>query len=178
MPDAPPPADAGKQTAPSTPQGDPPAPSETDWQAKFEAQQKVNRDLETKLQGLRDGQDKQTKALAAALGVQPPEVSDVEKLATQIATLSEQFATSQRQNAVLTVAREHGLTEQDDLDLLAKVDDPAAMTALAARLAKADPPSAQPRAPRPDPNQGRGRESAPQTPAQAFGNFLSKQLSG
>jgi hypothetical protein len=126
--------------------------TETDWQAKFEAQQKVNRDLEGKLNGLRDTQQAQSDALAKALGLKPEETSDVQALASQVQALQAQFAETQHDNQVLLVAKEHGITEQSDLDLLKSVKDETTMRTLAARIAAASP--GVPGTPQPDLSQG------------------------
>lgn len=129
-----PPAGAGKGA-----EGE---PQSTDWAAKFEAQQKVNRDLETKLNELRDGTRTQAEAaakaqreaLAKALGLGPDEATDADKLANQVTTLSDQLAELTKANLVLTIGK--GLSE-DDQALLAALPDEATMRTVAARLAKA-----------------------------------------
>lgn len=95
--------------------GNPQSQPETDWQAKFEAQQKVNRDLETKFNGLRDSQQTQAQAIAQALGIKPEDTPDVSVLAATVATLQDQFTQTQLANTVLTVAAENGITAAADL---------------------------------------------------------------
>lgn len=152
---------------------------ETDWQAKFEAQQKVNRDLETKFNGLRDSQTQQSAALAKALGLTPEATSDVAVLAATVETLQEQFTKTQLANTVLNVAAQHGITEKADVELLAAVPDEATMRTLAARIAASntgsDPASPAP-APRPDLTQGAQGNPAAGDPATDFANFLSGQM--
>ena len=143
--------DATKPT-PAAPKPDATPQAETDWQAKFEAQQKVNRDLEGKLNSLRDSQQAQSDALAKALGLKPEETSDVQALASQVQALQAHFAETQHDNQVLLVARENGITEQADIDLLKSVKDETTMRALAARIAAASPGT--PGTPQPDLSQG------------------------
>ena len=120
-----------------------------DWQSRFESQQKVNRDLEGKLNTLRDG-------LKSALGINDKKV-DQEHL---LAGLQKQFADLQHQNLVEQVARRHGLTNEDDVAFLASATDADAMDKLAARLAPKGDDSAnasgKPGAVKPDPSQGKG----------------------
>jgi hypothetical protein len=119
-----------------------PQSGEIDWAAKFEAQQKVNRDLETKLNELRDGTKTQAEAaakaqreaLAKALGLGPDEATDADKLASQVTDLSDRLTELTKANLVLTIGK--GLSE-DDQALLAALPDEATMRTVAARLAKA-----------------------------------------
>jgi hypothetical protein len=164
----------------TAPGGKPQPESATDWQAKFEAQQKVNRDLETKFNGLRDSQTKQTEALASALGLKPEEAPDVSVLAATVRTLQEQFSQTQLDNAVLTVATQHGITEKADIDLLRSVKDESTMRTIAARIAAgntagSDSTTSAP-GPRPDLSQGASGTPAAGDPAAQFGRFLADQM--
>lgn len=121
-----------------------------DWRGRFEGQQKVNRDLEGKLNTLRDG-------LKTALGIEDKK-ADATELVTK---LQEQLNQLAHDNLVESAARRHGITEEDDLALLRTAKDPEAMEKLAARLApKADEGDkskpGKPGAPKPDPSQGKG----------------------
>ena len=120
-----------------------------DWQGKFEGQQKVNRDLEAKLNTLRDG-------LKTALGIEDKK-ADATELVTK---LQEQLNQLAHDNLVESAARRHGITEEDDLALLRTAKDPEAMEKLAARLApKADEGDkskpGKPGTPKPDLSQGK-----------------------
>ncbi len=159
--------------------GNPQATSETDWQAKFEAQQKVNRDLEAKFNGLRDSQSAQSEALAKALGLKPEETSDIAVLSATVSTLQDQFTQSQLANTVLTIAAENGITEQADIDLLRSVKDEATMRTIAARIKSAapgsDPASPSP-GPRPDLTQGASGTPSAGDPATEFAHFLGAHM--
>lgn len=141
-PAATPPAD-GQQPPKPDDNGD-----QTNWEDRFKGQQKVNRDLEEKLNGLRNG-------LAAALGVEPKKTSTDDI----VATLQQQMADLAHNNLVLSVANTHKITDPDDLALLAEIKDEAALRKLAARIKPSDaPPATEPpkkRTPAPDPSQGR-----------------------
>lgn len=161
--------------------GNPQAPSETDWQSKFEAQQKVSRDLEAKFNGLRDSQSAQSEALAKALGLKPEETSDIAVLSATVATLQDQFSQTQLANTVLTIAAENGITEQADIDLLRSVKDEATMRTIAARIKSATPgsdPASPSPGPRPDLTQGASGTPATGSPEQDFANFLGRQMAG
>lgn len=147
--EATPTTDAAKPK-PEAPKAKPDAKPD-DLAAKLEAQQRVNRDLETKLNALRDEQKAQTAALAKALGADQEQPSDVQSLASQVETLRNQFAETQHSNAVLATAQQFGITEQADLDLLGKAPDADTMRSLAQRLA-AQPTA--PGTPKPDATQG------------------------
>jgi hypothetical protein len=161
--------------------GDPQNQSATDWQAKFEAQQKVNRDLETKFNGLRDQQAAQTQAFAQALGIKPEEgTPDVAVLAATVQTLQEQFTQTQHANRVLTVAAEHNITDPKRIETLGRITDEATLRDVAAQFAQSpgsDNPSTTP-GPRPDLTQGAQGTPATGDPATDFQKFLGGQLAG
>ena len=179
------PTPAAPAAAPTTAEpaagGNPQPTSETDWHAKFEAQQKVNRDLEQKFNGARDEQSQMRESLAKALGITPEQgVPDVAVLAATVQTLQEQFTQTQLANTVLTIAAENGITEQADIDLLRSVKDEATMRTIAARIKAApgsDPASPSP-GPRPDLTQGAAGTPAAGDPASEFQSFLSRQMAG
>jgi hypothetical protein len=180
MPD-PTPAPQADPPAPTTVTGgDPQATSETDWQTKFEAQQKVNRDLEGKFNTLRDSQTTMTQALAKALGLKAEEAPDVAVLAATVETLQQQFSKTQLDNAALTVATEYGITEKADVDLLRSVKDEATMRSIAARIAATNAGSASTSQPGPRPDLTQGAQGTPTAgdPATEFKDFLSRQMSG
>lgn len=131
-----------------------------DYQAKFEAQQQVNRDQETKLNQLRDG-------LKAALGIEAERKADPQEILAALGDVGElrrQVTDLQRANEVAAIARTYGITSDDDIALLAGIGDTDAMTKLAARLAPqggsdGGKSSGKPGTPKPNPNQGQGGNS-------------------
>lgn len=175
------PTDAPQSAADPAAGGNPQSQPGTDWQAKFEAQQKVNRDLEAKFNGLRDSQQTQAQAIAQALGIKPEDTPDVSVLAATVATLQDQFTQTQLANTVLTVAAENGITAAADLELLRSVKDESTMRTIAARIAATNgtdtPPIAAP-GPRPDLTQGAAGTPATGSPEQDFANFLGRQMAG
>lgn len=161
--------------APDATQGKPDAA--TDWEAKFTGQQQVNRDLEQKLNDLRDQQKNQTDALAKAFGLAPEETSDVTALTAQVTTLQQQFSQTQHTNTVLAVANEHGISDKDDLALLMDAKDEAAVRRLAGRIAKAGESNTH--TPKPDLTQGgKGGSGQGGSPEQQFADFIGNQLTG
>lgn len=142
-PDTPTPKDVAEK-------GDGKGRPDEDLHSKVEAQQKVNRDLEGKLNTLKDG-------LKAALGIEDKKADP----ADLVARLQEQLDRLTHDNLVSDVARRHKITDDDDLALLATARDADAMDKLAARLApKADDGDksrpGKPGTPKPDPSQGKG----------------------
>lgn len=129
--------------------------------------------LEQQVTQLTQAQQAQQEALAKAFGLKPEETSDVARLAADVTTLREQFEQTNHENAVLSVANQHGITEKDDLALLRSVKDPDTMRALAQRIAKQGGPST----PKPDLTQG-GQSSTGGTgsPEQEFATFLQSQM--
>ncbi|KNX38093.1 hypothetical protein [Luteipulveratus halotolerans] len=124
---------------------------EPDYKDRFEAQRQVNRDLETKLNSMRDG-------FKAALGIEDKEKVSTDDLVSKLQT---QLDSLTHTSVVNDVARRHKITDDDDLALLSDIKDQAAMEKLAARLAPSGDTqdSGKPRTPRPDPSQGQGSGS-------------------
>jgi len=122
-----------------------------DWQARFEGQQKVNRDLEAKLNALRDG-------LKSALGVEDKKAD----IADLVGGLKDQLDSLTHTNLVHEVARRHKLDDEGDIALLRSATDPDVMDKLGARLAAlvaakgTESKPGKPGTPKPDPSQGRG----------------------
>lgn len=141
--------------------------------ADLASERDKRQDLERQVQALQAAQAAQSEALAKAFGLKPEETSDVSVLASQVAALQKQFADTQRQNAVLSVANEHGITGKDDLDLLASVADEAKMRALAGRIKASD---GTPGTPKPDLSQGGKDAPGAAGPAQDFANFIKQAL--
>lgn len=126
--------------------------------------------LQKQLDDLKPFQD-QMKKLTDALGVPKGKTTDdiVGQLQTEMADL-------RHDNLVSKLARTHGITSDDDVELLRTVRDPAHMEKLAARLgaqsSAGDPagtPPASPGTPQPDPSAGR-------TPGTASPRSLSEAI--
>lgn len=140
-----------------------PSAGDVDWKVKFEEAQKHSRTWEQRA--------KDNKAAADKLAA----FEESQKTAEQRAAdrLAEAERLTAEANAKLTrrdVALEHKLSAADAA-LLDTITDEAAMRSLAARLA----PVEGPRAPRPDPNQGK-TGVAGATPGDEFAAFLQGQL--
>jgi hypothetical protein len=164
-------------TAPETTQGDPAdlgdkgkQALQAERQARSTAEKQVKL-LEAQVQAISEAQTKQNNALAEAFGLKPEDTTDVGRLASQVTSLQEQFAATQRANAVLTVANQHGITDKDDLELLQSAKDEDAMRRIAARISTA---GAGPSTPKPDLTQGGNGQPAGKTAAEAFGDFITQ----
>lgn len=167
--------------APATPAGAP-ATGEDDGKggkaavlADLATERKERQALEAQVQLLTANSEAQKTALAKAFGLTPDETSDVSKLAEQVTALKDQFTQTQRQNVVLAAANEHGISDPEDLQLLADAKDEDAIKRLAARIAKANE-GTSPTKPKPDLSQGRNSGPAPKTPGEEFATFLTGQL--
>lgn len=119
---------------------------EPDYKDRFEAQQKVNRDLESKFNSLRDG-------IKTAFGIEPEKGGEGDL----VTTLQQRVSQMERNSLVDQVARRHGITADDDVAFLRGAPDETAMTRLAERLKASN---TTPTSPAPDPSQA----SAPMTP--------------
>lgn len=158
---------APKPTPPKEPAKAPEEPeTKGEIESKIEAQQKVNRDLEAKLNTLKDG-------LKAALGIEDKKADPTEL----VGKLQEQLDNLTHTNLVNDVARRHGITDDTDVDLLRKITDKGAMEALAARLAPADASKpGKPGTPKADPSQARGSGGNEAPSSVASGRDLYAQL--
>lgn len=158
MPDAPPVSPANPPTAPPSkaepqphgvsepPKGD--APLGDGGKKALDAERDARRAAEKAATDLRTEFDAFKVALTEAVGVKPEKGKEADPLAQ----VQQQLAQMQRENAVLRIAAEHGISDKDDLDLLRSATDEQAMSKLAGRLAaKAD---ATPGTPKPDATQG------------------------
>ena len=116
--------------------------------ADLAKERKARQALEDQVKELAPLKEQMT-ALAAAFGVKPEvgaKESDV------LATVQEQLAQMQRENAVLALANQHGITDQGDVDLLKSSGlSGDALSAMAARL---KPAETKPGTPKPDASQG------------------------
>lgn len=119
--------------------------------ADLAGERRKRQELEQTVAQLRSG-------LTQALGI---DEKDAEKgdLTSVVATLTEQVAEMATRTAVERLARQHGITADDDIDLLMSVKDETARARMAARIAPGpseDPKGGGAKTPRPDPSQGKG----------------------
>ena len=176
MPEAPAPTEQqpqGQAQEQQAPSGDDGKGGKAAVLADLAAERDKRQALEQQVNQLTQAQQQQADALAKAFGLKPEETSDVAALAAQVTQLQEQFATASHENAVLSAANAHGITDKADLDLLRSVKDEQTMRALAQRIAS----QAAPSTPKPDLTQG-GQSSpgATSTPEKDLANFLQTQL--
>lgn len=120
---------------------------DAEWQEKYAGQLKVNRDLEDKLNGLRNG-------LAGLAGLEGKKASTDDL----VANLTETVGTIKHELLVERVARENKIDNNDDLDLIRGLTDEEAMRKLAARLAASAEAATggKPKSPKPDGSVGTG----------------------
>lgn len=139
--------DPTQEQAGATPPNPDPAPAaapEVDWRERAEAQQKVNRDLERKLNDLRGG-------LAKAFGLQDGEKPEPDALAQRVNTLQERLDAAERRSRLLDLAAQHDIPK-DYQHLLTATDDETlrAQAVAVGELVKGKTPAT----PAPDPSQG------------------------
>lgn len=143
-----PPADAPKaepKQEPAKPAGD--EPLGEPGKKALESEREARKEAESQLTALRKEFDTFRSALTEAVGIKPGKGDETDAI-TQV---QQQLAQMQRENAVLALATQHGITDKDDLDLLRSAKDEPAMSKLAGRLAaKAETPGT----PKPDTTQG------------------------
>lgn len=140
----------------------------------LEREREQRKQLEQTVTQLKQTQESQTAALAEALGVKVDKKQSDEDVVT---ALQKQVEDMQRDAAVNRIAREHQITDGDDIALIGEARSEEAMTKVAARLVQA----AAPGTPKPDPSQG-PKVSAPKPDpgpgvprlAAAFEDELSK----
>lgn len=86
-------------------------------------------------------------------------LSDIERAQTEAAEAAKATESAQAELARYKVAAKHGITDEDDLELLATASDEATMERLAGRLAgRADADSRPPNTPKPDQSGGAAGE--------------------
>lgn len=89
--------------------------------------------------------------------------SEADKAQARIAELEGQLASVQAESLRLRVATEHGITDADDIALFLTGTDEETLTKQAERLASRSEEAGKPRAPKPDPNQGRSSSGTAST---------------
>lgn len=169
------------QADPTDPPADPPKadpkpdePLGEGGKRALEAERTARKALEMQVAELAPLKEQMT-ALAAAFGVK---ANEGDKGADVLATVQQQLAQIQRDNAVLALANEHGITDKGDLELLkSSALEGDALAGMAARL---KPAESAPGTPKPDLSQGpKGDqpkpESLPGVPrmAQAFDDAMN-----
>lgn len=130
--------------------------------------------LKTELDQLRQQQQSQRDALAAALGVKPEETSDADKLAQQIESLRGQILTSEKRALAaefkIPEQYQHMLTAVDAAGLRKQATDLVEFAQAAHYAAVTNAPPTPPPAFQPNPGQGQG--NTPLTPeAQAAAEY-------
>lgn len=131
----------------------------------LEAEREARKGLEQQLAQMREG-------LASVFGVKPDGKATAEEL---VSTLSKQVGDLQHSALVDRLARQNGITDDDDIDLLRSAKDEDAMTRLATRLAaKAEPDETKPGTPKPDLTQG--GKGAPALNSSALEESLKAKL--
>lgn len=142
--------------------------------ADLQGEREKRKALEQTVADLKKSHTEQTAALATALGVKVDTKKDGDDI---VAALQKQVSEMQRDAAVNRIAREHQITDTDDIALIGEARNEEAMTKVAARLvASASPGTPKPdlsqgpkdAAPKPDPGPGVARLAA------AFEDELSK----
>lgn len=121
--------------------------------ADLQGEREKRKALEQTVADLRKSHTDQTAALAAALGVKVDTKKDGDDI---VAALQKQVTEMQRDAAVNRIAREHQITDADDIALIGEARSEEAMAKVAARLVA----SASPGTPKPDLSQG-PKDSAP-----------------
>ena len=127
----------------------------------LDAERDARKKAEKDLAALKSQMDGFFGGLKQALGVEDKKGDDPTEVIT---TLTERLGTLEHQSLVDRVAREHGITDEDDVEILKSAKDKDAMEKLATRLApKGDDEDADGKdkgkgktAPRHDPSQGKG----------------------
>lgn len=121
----------------------------------LQSERKAREALEKQVKDLQ-GYKGQMDALADAFGVKGSKGEDHE---TVVKNLQEQMQTLQRSNLVSQIAIEHGVTDKDDLALIADASSEEGMRRIAARIQAGT--ESQPSTPKPDRSQGgRGGEGS------------------
>lgn len=174
-------ADEPTTTAPpAAPKADPPkAPAEPaksgdqplgeGGKKALEAEREARKQAEADLATLRKDFEGFQSKLSEAFGVKPATGNG----ADAITQMQNQLNTMQRDTTVYRLAAQHGITDEDDLDLLRSAKDEAAMTKFAERLAaKANATGT----PKPDATQGGGSGTPPALNSDGLEQALKSKL--
>lgn len=113
----------------------------------LEREREQRKQLEQTVAQMKQAQESQTSALAEALGVKVDKKQSSDDL---VAALQEQVTAMQRDAAVNRIAREHQITDAEDIALIGEARSEEAMAKVAARLVGPSTPGT----PKPDPSQG------------------------
>ncbi|MGC0251515.1 hypothetical protein [Pseudactinotalea sp. Z1748] len=174
-----------KPTEPPKPEGEPgePEPHADATGNGFKSEhskQSVLSDLareRAERQQLKAELDTFKSSIAEAFGVKPEPADDGKDLLSE---LQDQVATMRHESALLRLANQHKITDEQDLELLGTAKDAEAMEVLAKRLAPSEDGGQGSGIPKPDLTQGaRGEpvraEALPGVPrmAQAFDDAMS-----
>lgn len=124
--------DQGKQDATGDGKDDGDKPLGPNGEKALQAERDARQALEAKVKHIEAETEKRNKALLEAFGIKTEDA----KSEDAVTALQEKFTNLQHDLLVERVAREHKITDADDLALLGDIRDEAAMTKLAARLAK------------------------------------------
>lgn len=149
------------------PVGDSETDSDTDWKAEARKWQRYAK-----------GHRSQVEKIAAALGIPAEPDEGGEGLAAKVQRLQQQFEQAQWATSVESAARRHGITSDEDIDLLRIAPSEEALAKLAERLRPSlqDHPATPPRTPKPDPSVGKGNHGGnrPSSVAQAAEEYRQR----
>lgn len=123
----------------------------------LQAERDQRKALEKQVADMQSANKAQMEALAKAFGLKTDEVSDTDKLASQLKDLNDKVGSLTKTNTVLRIASEHSLSDKDR-EIIASLPDETTMQSVAKRLAEAAAPKGKPKA---DPPSGGDRSSAP-----------------
>lgn len=153
---------------PTEPQGDPAA---TDKPLGENGEKALKAEREA-----RAAADKKTAELQKKLDdIAAANLSDLEKAQKAAKDAEETAAKAVAEALRLRVAAKHGISDED-ADLLLTGTDEETLTKQAKALAARNEEAGKPRAPKPDPNQGRPGGGGPKTTADSFADFARTQL--
>jgi hypothetical protein len=136
----------------------------------LEAERTARQQAESDLKALRSEFDGFKSSLSEAFGVK----STKDDGSDALQQMQEQLNSMQRDTVVYRLAAQHGITDEDDLELLRSAKDEAAMTKFAERLAaKAESSSGTPK---PDATQGGGSGTPPALNSDGLEQALKSKL--
>lgn len=153
------PADVAAQQQPAEPaqaEQQQPEVEETDWKAearKWEQRAKENRSAADELARIREAQK-----------------TDAERAAEALETARNEAAQARAELLRYRTAAEYGITSAEDIELFLTGTDEETLQRQAKALSERTAATSSPRAPRPDPNQGRPG-GAPRSKGDAFAAF-------